>query len=175
MRLAFTGASGTGKTSIASEVAEVYGIPLCPVGARTVAAEMGFKNPYEVDAAGKRHEFVRRLLQAKSDWEAAHNAFVTDRAHFDNLVYTIVHNQDVVTPELTLATATAARRYTNVILCRTDVFQRLGADPTRRHEPEYHAHFQSVLVGLLERHWPNYGVFKSADVDARLDELRIFL
>ncbi len=56
-RIGFAGSSGTGKTTLATWLAEQLGVPLNPVGARSVAAEMGFfdekeqPNPYLVDRA----------------------------------------------------------------------------------------------------------------------------
>lgn len=51
MKIAFTGSSGTGKTTLAKYISEEFNIPLNPVGSRSVAASMGFKNPYDVDKA----------------------------------------------------------------------------------------------------------------------------
>lgn len=56
-RIAFTGASGTGKSTLATWVADKLALPLNPVGARSVAKQLGFVNeagdpdPYQVDRA----------------------------------------------------------------------------------------------------------------------------
>jgi hypothetical protein len=52
MRIAFCGASGTGKTTLAKALGEFFELERNPVGARSVAREMGFDNPYDVDRAG---------------------------------------------------------------------------------------------------------------------------
>src|SRR5271170_3399791 len=88
LRVAICGASGTGKTTLATFISETYGIPMNPVGSRSVSKAMGFDSPYDVDKAGKRAEFQRRLVTEKCEWEAAHDTFVTDRTTFDNLAYT---------------------------------------------------------------------------------------
>ena len=51
MKVAFCGASGTGKTTLARYVSELLSIPVTPVGSRSVALELGFTSPYDVDRA----------------------------------------------------------------------------------------------------------------------------
>ncbi len=62
MRIAFLGASGTGKTTLTTAIAKIRDLPICPVGSRSVAQAMGFVhppghaqegqgNPYAVDRA----------------------------------------------------------------------------------------------------------------------------
>ena len=57
MRIAFCGASGTGKSTLAKWIVEnaaelkLDGIELNPVGSRSVAKAMGFSSPYDVDKA----------------------------------------------------------------------------------------------------------------------------
>jgi len=51
MKIAFAGASGTGKTTLAKYLSEKLDLPFNPVGARSVAKKMGFDNPYDVDRA----------------------------------------------------------------------------------------------------------------------------
>src|SRR5579884_1906638 len=92
MRIAFCGASGTGKTTLAEHVAKKYGLEMNPVGSRSVAKDMGFESPYDADKAGRRAEFQRRLVDSKREWEATHDSFVTDRTTFDNLTYMALHD-----------------------------------------------------------------------------------
>ena len=68
-RVAICGASGTGKSVLAAYIAERYGLMVNPVGSRSVSQAMGFASPYDVDKAGKRAEFQRKLLAAKTGWE----------------------------------------------------------------------------------------------------------
>jgi hypothetical protein len=53
LRAAFCGASGTGKTTLAKMVMEEFGLELTPIGSRSVAKELGFKSPYDVDKASR--------------------------------------------------------------------------------------------------------------------------
>jgi hypothetical protein len=49
--VSFAGASGTGKTTLATWLSERLGVPRNPVGSRSVALSMGFENPYDTDKA----------------------------------------------------------------------------------------------------------------------------
>jgi predicted ATPase len=151
MRLALSGPSGTGKTTLAIALAERLRLPLCPVGARSVAADMGFSSPYDVDKAGLRKEFMRVLTQQKGAWEAAHDSFVTDRTHYDNLAYTLMENPLDIDRSILETVKLAGSRYDHLVVCPLSVFQKLGTDVSRRHDAEYHAKYQSVLWSLIER------------------------
>lgn len=149
-RIAFCGASGTGKSTLATHLSDLLGVPINPVGARSVASAMGFDSPYAVDRAGKRAEFQQRLLADKLAWEREHDAFVTDRTSLDNLVYTLLHDVaaiDIGTIENALD---GVERYTHVFLCPIESFHRPGGDPARLQSPAYHWLFELVLKALIE-------------------------
>lgn len=150
MRIAIAGASGTGKTTLARAISEKYNIPINPVGARSVALEMGFDNPYDVDQAGKRVEFQRRLFEAKRAWEAANDRFVTDRTTLDNLTYCALHMPGELEDGQIEEYSLAMRRYDLVLTLRLEVFQDLN-DGVRQTNIEYHRMYQLVLDALLNR------------------------
>jgi hypothetical protein len=150
MRIAFTGPSGTGKTTLARAVSERYGIPLCPVGSRSVAEAMGLSNPYDVDRLGLRSEFQRRLLGEKASWEARHERFVTDRTQLDNLAYAALHCAKDVDASFYEACFMATTRYKAIVHCSLHGFQHLGGDPARVTNPIYHRLFESLLVTFLD-------------------------
>lgn len=175
MRIAFAGVSGTGKTTLMNYVAELRGWPTCPVGARSVAQAMGFASPYDVDAAGRRAEFQRRLFEEKRAWEASHEDFVTDRSVFDCLAYLLVEGgarslRDDEVDEY----AAAFTRYDLVVLAPMKDFQDL-TDPVRVQQRGYHAAHEAVLFGLassapFERfvgRWPTVRVIPTANLDER--------
>ena len=117
MRLALCGSSGTGKTTLANFLAEHLSLPINPVGSRSVAAAMGFASPYDVDAAGKRAEFQKRLLTEKVAWEKGRESFVTDRTTMDNITYTVLHDVDSISQEdLLLADHGLLRATTSCVL-----------------------------------------------------------
>lgn len=64
-KIAFCGAAGTGKTTLAKWVSEEFGLPINPVGSRSVATAMGFDSPYDVDKASL--DAYRSSLGANDD------------------------------------------------------------------------------------------------------------
>ncbi len=149
MRISFCGASGTGKSTLAAFVAEKYGIPINPVGSRSVAAAMGFASPYDVDAAGKRAEFQRRLLTDKLAWEAEHESFVVDRTPLDNLLYTCMHDVSAVDEEMIETVRAGIARYTHIIYCPVGAFCNVGEDAARVKSMAYHRVYDMALVGFM--------------------------
>ena len=148
MRIAMSGAAGTGKTTLANFIHEKYGWPINPVGSRSVSQAMGFASPYDVDAAGKRVEFQRRLFEEKREWETKHESFVTDRTHLDNLVYASMHGaaHSVELDEY----LEALNNYTMIFLCPIRSFHNIGTDPVRMKDTGYHVIYDLFLRGLVD-------------------------
>lgn len=154
MRIAITGASGTGKTTLAQLIADKYSIPINPVGSRSVAAGMGFQNPYDVDRAGKRKEFQELLFQSKREWEQQHGSFVTDRSYFDNLAYCALHMPSDLQDDAIETYTQAMGLYDLVIFTPKSVFQQLD-DGVRKTSAVYHDFYEVLLRGLIKR---DYGL-----------------
>jgi len=154
LRVAFAGASGTGKTTLARWVSERFGLPINPVGSRSVAAAMGFASPYDVDQAGRRAEFQARLLREKRAWEELHSekGFVSDRTTLDNLTYTMLHDVRSIDAATLASAVVGARHYTHVVYCPMDVVWKPGGDPARVPDETYHRLYDVVLKALLERY-----------------------
>lgn len=153
-RVAFAGASGTGKSTLSTWIEATYSLPMNPVGSRTVAREMGLANAYESDAAGRRLEFQTRLIESKTAWEAAHDDFVTDRTTLDNLVYAMMHDAAGVTEAYLDLACKALSRYHYIVYCPTSVFINLGDDSSRLMNMTYHTLYDATLWGLLHKFRP---------------------
>lgn len=155
IRVAFAGASGTGKTTLAKWISQTYKIPMNPIGSRTVAKAMGFENPYDVDKAGRRAEFQRSLIAQKRGWEDAHDSFVVDRTTLDNLVYTMLHDVSTIDRELLDDIVEGLQRYTHIVFCPMAVFVHTGKDPSRVDSTVYHELYDATLRSLLQKYTPD--------------------
>lgn len=181
VRVALCGASGTGKTTLANYLVGFLGLPFNPVGSRSVSKAMGFETPYDVDKAGKRAEFQRRLVIEKRAWEDDHESFVTDRTTLDNLAYTMLHDVYAVDASLLQQIVEGLNRYTHIIYCPVNVFCNPGGDPNRVADMTYHELYDTVLKGLLLRYRPKgslipvFHTLHTADPDARRAFVRMCL
>ncbi len=153
MRIAIAGASGTGKTTLARAISEKYDLPINPVGARSVALEMGFQNPYDVDAAGKRVEFQKRLFESKRAWELAHDAFVTDRTYLDNLTYCSLHMAEHLEHDAMDVFMGAMQRYDLVFQLPLSVIQDTGDGIRKAGAPGYHRLYEFLLGRYIQEAW----------------------
>lgn len=177
MRIAIAGASGTGKTTLATAIAARYSLPINPVGARSVAADMGFANPYDVDKAGKRVEFQRRLFEEKRFWERSTESFVTDRTYLDNLTYCALHMAEHLPDNAIEEFTGAMERYDLVLVLFRKDFQKLD-DGIRKTSQAYHEIYDRLLGGFLKgflRKYPLYNVplsCRKPEVFAVVDSLR---
>ena len=151
-RIGFAGASGTGKTWLANRLAAELELPMCPVGSRQVAEQMGYANhPYDVDRVpGARRAFQVELLARKIEWERPRAAFVTDRTPVDNLTYTALHDVSAIDADMLERARRHFHTYTHVVVCWCSSFHRLGDDPARVADPTYHAIYEACLMGLLD-------------------------
>lgn len=150
-RVAFVGASGTGKSTLAIFLAGKLGLPVNPVGSRSVSEAMGYASPYDVDKAGRRAEFQRRLISEKVAWEAAHDEFVVDRTTVDNMAYTTMHDVEAVDEEMFARMIDGLQRYTSIIYCPFRVFCKLGDDPARVKSQQYQELFDVLVEGMIGR------------------------
>ncbi len=155
IRLAFAGASGTGKTYLTTRLATELRLEVQPPFARAVAAELGFVSPYDVDAAGKRSAFQKRVLARLLAWQHDHAAqgFIADRSAFDVLAYTAIHcdarTYDECAEAVRLNILQGALRYDRLVLCPMASFFKVGSDPARVADPAYHLNYERLLRQII--------------------------
>ncbi len=153
IRIAFVGASGTGKTFLASRVADQRGIPLQPSFARAVAEDLGFKSPYDVDQAGQRGPYQRRVLARMIAWQQDNPSFIADRSVFDVLTYTLMHADDRTYQEcreaVMLGLKSGSIRYDLIVLCPIASFFKMGDDPARKLDAPYQLRYERMLEDHL--------------------------
>ena len=148
IRIAFTGSSGTGKTVLAKKLAELLGLPFNPVGARSVAQDMGFDTPYQIDQTGRRKEFQQRLTATKVEWETKNESFGTDRSTLDNLAYDTLHSPLASDADGISQAVDQARTYTQVFFCPVASFINVVSDPARISNLAYQDMYEALLLGL---------------------------
>lgn len=177
LRIGMTGASGTGKSRLATWLADELGLMLNPVGSRSIAAELGLESPYDADKFGMRGVFQETLQARKIEWELAHDSFVTDRTTLDELVYSGMHGTPTAAYEA--AALGHMARYTHVFYCPFGVFCNLADDPKRMASLDYQREFDRRLVARLvatvgptpyEAH-----VLLTADLEGRKNHIRAVL
>ena len=91
MKIAFTGTSGTGKTTLATHISETWGLPFLANTAREVMKELGVANEEAQLKMSEEELLVLQLtiydrIKAKRD---AAESFVSDRCLLDNYVYAL--------------------------------------------------------------------------------------
>lgn len=173
LRIAFAGASGTGKSVLTDFLAKEYGLPVNPVGSRSVSKAMGFASPYDVDKAGRRAEFQRRLVAEKCAWEDAHESFVTDRTTLDNLAYTMLHDVHSIDENLLNNVVAGLHRYTHIFYCPVAAFCIPGTDPARVPSMIYQTLFDVLICGLVRRYIsPIVVTLGESDLTERKAQLR---
>ncbi len=149
-RIALCGASATGKTSLARHFSEKLKLVFNPIGSRSVAKDMGYDSPYDVDKAGKRFEFQDRLFKEKASWEDNRKEFITDRTSCDNLTYLALHDVYSISSDMLKAHFDHMRRYTHVIFTPMAFLYQPGHDHQRMHHMTYQKVYETLLQGFLE-------------------------
>lgn len=167
MKIALCGASGTGKTTLAKQLAEITKLPFDkhphPNGdgsytslTRALAWEYtGVDLPYEVDKAGMREAFQYEGGRRKFAWEAKmadkEGGFVTDRTHLDWLAYAILHDIDKSgsNEHYFNMCMERTRNYDVILFCTMERFHKVSNDPARKSSKLYHQLYEMVLGSLI--------------------------
>lgn len=170
-RIAFAGASGTGKTTLARYVADRLALPLAPSAARQAAAEMGLNSPYDADrldldaerfphmkpaATTRRQELQKLIVHKRIAWQQQNaGGFVSDRTSYDDLAYTLIHCGEPLYAECLTPVFNQdqilAPTYTTIVFCPIASFFSLGTDPARNPDLSYHREFERLLLELLDK------------------------
>jgi hypothetical protein len=167
---------------MAEWLAAQLGVPLCPVGSRSVALEMGLvgddgkPDPYLADKRGVRREFQERLIASKTAWEREHASFVTDRTTLDNAAYSILHGAGGISASYLRAAVAGMQRYDVVFYCPTETFIKIGGDGARvggkgevseEDARAYHDVYNQLIFALLLKHYPAMTVLAVDGIEDR--------
>lgn len=89
MKIAFTGAGGTGKTTLATYLAEKWGVPYCGSVSREVMREMGVESEMAQDRMTDSDLLALQyaIFKRRQEKLASLDSYVTDRCALDNYIY----------------------------------------------------------------------------------------
>lgn len=157
MKIAFTGAGGTGKTTLAKEVSATWGLPFITNVARQVMAETGIENEESQNSMSAESllELQCKIFLALRSRRASEPAFVTDRLLLDNYVYALRRCGASMSDELRQTWETAAiedlYKMDLVFYCPAGLFP-LKADGVRQTDVAHQYLIDSAIYGLLCKH-----------------------
>jgi len=157
MKVAFTGAGGTGKSTMAMWLAEQYGIPYVGSVGREAFKQMGIESEAAQENMNEQQLLdlqwlIFKLLQEK---RSVHKHFVTDRLLFDNYVYGMRRCGNIVSEEQRKDWEDKSIEdlwaFDLVFYCPTGLF-KTEADGMRVAAPGYQSLIDSAIYGLLCKH-----------------------
>lgn len=108
MRIAITGAQGTGKTTLTERLAEELNIPVIPECSREVARKLGIAHLSQLSVDGFAR-FGKLCLETQLQQERSYTSFVSDRSTLDSAVYWLKWLEGVRPPGETAAFLNKAR------------------------------------------------------------------
>jgi hypothetical protein len=176
MKLAFCGAGGTGKTTLAKLIQERYLADhvLLPSASRTTFEVKGLTEELEkAMTPAALWDLQLEIFRAKMGLDADHEDFVADRSLLDHWAYCLVQARDGMTARQArdweaVTKQWMGRTYDHVVYCPIEEFWN-GEDPSgirSAHYP-YQVLIDSVIRSYLER-WGWTGVLRAPGME--LDE-----
>lgn len=161
-KILLSGASGTGKTTVAQYLSEKYDVPRMsftgPNGEDWSAARytawtlIGKPRPYEVP---DRLQFQLKLIKVMGDWIDAHNdtGYVSDRGDADQWAYSCLHGPDELRDNPEIFYEAIGRAGQHTLFCSMSRFFSLGDDPARKTSHAYHVATESLIRTYLGNYY----------------------
>jgi len=87
MRIAFAGAQGTGKTTVAKVLANELGVKLLPPISRLLLSEMGCSSISDMRSKNLEPDFQRKIVERRLLTHTSEKNYVADRSIFDAIGY----------------------------------------------------------------------------------------
>lgn len=167
MRIAVSGAQGTGKTTLAGRLAEELRLPLIPECSRQVAQRLGIEHLSQLSVDGFA-SFGKLCMESQLELEQKHSSFVSDRCTLDNAVYWLKWLSEVRPTEETESLVNRARGN----MANYDYLFYLPVefsppwDGFRSTSGEYQKEVESYFINLLDS-WDLEYHSLSGDVEKR--------
>jgi adenylate kinase family enzyme len=150
MRIGISGAAGTGKTTLAQNLAAKLGLPLIPDFVEEVLREHGKDSWRGINDTRIRHTIRMTALERKIAAEREAEAFVSDKTVVDYLAYWLLNQMEFETKEQNAAVVELVRphvaRYTHrlVLPYRAEVDFATG----RNQDPVHNLKVAGLKRGL---------------------------
>jgi len=174
MKIAFTGASGTGKTSVAHHLLSpqfqtLMEVPLAGVDSRNLLDMLGLRRSESIED-DQYKVFQTMYFAQKVLIESEHEAFLTERSFVDGLVYWKMHCENNASPSENAIMHSLCyeqtMKYDYHFLFPTG-FIPVEDDGYRHRDPEYHKKFELLLQSILREWEVRYTVIPRSDVSSR--------
>lgn len=157
MKIALTGAGGTGKTTLAKYISEKWGIPYLGSVGRQVMAEMGIEGEPAQEAMSKQDLLAlqHRIFERLRDTRKGAKSYVTDRCIIDSYVYGLHHCGTVIPPDVLKEweeTAIADLYAHDLVLYAPTGLFAVEADGGRIAAQGHQTLLDAALYGILCKH-----------------------
>jgi len=152
MRIGIIGAAGTGKTTLAKDLARHLGSTCIPDHVLTVLREQGRDSWRGVSDVKQRRKIREDALRRKIAAEAEHEAFVSDKTVIDYLAYWLQnqseHEERNVNTAFVEACRAASARYDRFVFLafRQEVSFAVGRNQDPVHNLKVAAHKRGLLA-----------------------------
>jgi nicotinamide riboside kinase len=181
MKIAFTGASSTGKTTLANLLMKksefVSTVPLfLTADARKILDEMGFRSMDQMSQAQTR-AFQMRYYNIKKSIESCQNHFLTDRSFVDVAAYWIerdVSREDCGSDQLESECFAEAKKYDIHFYFPIGEIQ-FESDGYRSDNLEFHSRIDRRIQSYLNLWGIRFIQISSNSLDDRLERVMLFL
>lgn len=177
MKIAFTGAGGTGKTTLATYVSEKWGVPYIGSVARAVAKQLGVESEAQQNSMTPEAllHFQQSVCYARRSSVLDVPAFVTDRLALDNYVYGLRRCGAALTDEVRIewedGAITDLYKMDLVFYCPMGLFAT-KADGMRQTDVAHQYLIDAAIYGLLckyafDKQCGHVYIINMADLDRR--------
>lgn len=157
VRIGFTGAGGTGKSTLAQYISEKWGLPFHPSVSRQVFKEMGIECEADQNGASPAllYKLQMKIFQRKCEQDKNVRHGVLDRTLLDHFVYSCFRCFEILTAEevnaLEQLVIENLTQYNAIFYCPFGQFTP-PPDGMRDTRPAYHNIIDLAVRGFLQKH-----------------------
>ncbi|MBI4181716.1 MAG: AAA family ATPase [Candidatus Aenigmarchaeota archaeon] len=153
MKIAVSGASGIGKTTIAIRLAAYWGCAYIPDTIDLVLREHGYQYWPQCDSEEEEREIRLESLERKIGLESAAASFVSDKGAVDHLAYWLIHCSAGATEDENVSVLNSVRdhvvTYSRVVIPVFGVYP-FEESPRRFSHPLHRLRVHALVKGLYE-------------------------